>query len=97
MTDPTVARSVEHLRGCEPLFTQYIRSRGIDAFVRAAYLYMLGRPTDEDGMRVYGSRLRRGTHNPFELLQILAMSDEFKVNRTELTAPTQASFPFLID
>ncbi len=95
--DPTVARSVEHLRGCEPLFTNYIRSRGIDAFVRAAYVYMLGRAVDETGLRIYGNRLRRGTHHPFELLQILAASEEFITRRPELVAPTQSSFPFLID
>jgi hypothetical protein len=95
--DPTVVRSVEHLRGCEPLFTQYIRSRGIDAFVRVAYVYMLGRPADEAGLRLYGNRLRRGTHHPFDLLQILAASEEFLARRPELVAPTQSSFPFLID
>ncbi len=95
--DPTIARSVEHLRGCEPLFTQYIRSRGIDAFVRVAYVYMLGRPVDEIGLQVYGNCLRRGTHYPFELLLILATSEEFLARRPELVAPTQSSFPFMID
>ncbi len=95
--DPTVARSVEHLRGCETLFTNFIRVRGIDAFIRAAYIYMLGRPVDETGMGIYGTRLRRGTHKPFELLQILAVSEEFLARRPKLVAPTQPSFPFLID
>ena len=95
--DPTTAQSVDHLRGCDPLFTHYILNRGIDAFVRAAYVYILGRPVDEAGLKVYGNRLRRGTHRPFELLEILATSEEFLARRPELVAPTQPSFPFLID
>lgn len=94
--DPTIARSVEHLRGCEPLFTHYIRSYGIDAFVRVAYVFMLGRPVDEAGLRIYGNRLRRGTHHAFELLQILAASEEFLSKYRELIAPSQSSFPFLV-
>ena len=95
--DPTIAQSIEQLRGCEPLFNHYIRGRGIDAFVRVAYVYMLGRPVDETGLRIYGSNLRRGINQPFELLQILAASDEFIERRPELVAPTQSSFPFLIN
>ena len=95
--DPTVVRSVEQLRGCEAIFAHYIRNRGIDAFVRAAYVYMLGRPVDETGLRTYGHRLRQGTHRPFELLQILAASEEFVSRRPDLVAPTQSAFPFLID
>ncbi len=94
--DPTVVRSIEQLRGCGEMFTRYIRIRGVDAFVRTAYLYTLNRPADESGLRLYAGRIRRGLHQPFEVLQILAASEEFAARQPNMMAPTESSFPFLV-
>jgi hypothetical protein len=95
--DPTMARSVEQLRGCETLFARFVITRGVEAFVRTAYVYILGRPADEQGLKLYATRIRRGLSPPFELLQILAASEEYLLRRPALVAPTQPSFPFLVD
>ena len=94
--DPTVANSVEQLRCCEALFASFVRQYGVEAFVRTTYVYVLGRPADENGLVVYANRLRRGVHSPFELLRILAASDEFAERHRTLIAPTQPSFPYLL-
>ncbi len=94
--DPTVAGSIEQLRCCDALFAGFVRQHGIEAFVRTTYVYVLGRPADETGLAMYANRLRRGIHTPFELLRILAGSDEFAQRHRTLTAPTQPSFPYLL-
>jgi hypothetical protein len=92
--DPTVLASVDQLNGCAEVFQQFIRARGIDAFVRAAYAYILARPVDSEGLRTYGRLLRTGTVSPDSILKTLSQSQEFKSTARDLSAPTSLSFPF---
>ena len=96
-TDPTMVWSVQQLRGCDRIFAEFIRRRGVDAFVRTAYTYVLGRPADEEGLNLYANRIRRGLHQPFDLLEVLAQSPEYTERRPAMIAPTRPSFPFLTD
>ena len=91
--DPTMIRSVDELRGCESLFRAFILRAGVDAFVRAAYVYVLSRPADADGLAHYGRQLRAGAMTPFRLLRALAESDEFRARPRLLVAPNSAAFP----
>ena len=92
--DPFVLRSIEELRHCEPMFGAYIRQNGIRQFIRAAYLYVLGRPADETGITHYGKLIRRGIMMPFALIKALSESDEFRTSNRALAAPTSPDFAF---
>ncbi|MGA2044380.1 MAG: DUF4214 domain-containing protein [Roseiarcus sp.] len=95
--DPTMIRSIEELRGCDVLFRNLILRGGVDAFVRAAYVYVLSRPADSDGLGHYGRQLRAGAMTPFNLLRALAASDEFRARPRQLVAPSSAAFPLGCD
>jgi hypothetical protein len=92
--DPTIIGDITELRGCEPLFSAYIKARGVNAFIRAAYVYALGRPADEAGLARYGGLIRKAALAGFDLLAILADSDEFRARPRALAAPNMPSFPF---
>ena len=92
--DPFVLKSIEDLRHCEPMFGAYIRQHGIRQFIRATYLYVLGRPADESGIAHYGKMIRRGIMMPFALIKALSESDEFKKANRALAAPTSSDFAF---
>jgi len=92
--DPTLIGDITQLRGCEPLFSAYIKARGVNAFIRAAYVYALGRPADEAGLARYGGLIRQATLLGYDLLAILADSDEFRARPRALAAPNMPSFPF---
>ena len=93
-SDPTTLRSIEQLRGCAFVFSKSIESGGIKAFVRAAYIYVLGRPADREGLLLYSHMIRNGDISPFGLLEVLSDSDEFRSRPHSLIAPTQPEFIF---
>ncbi len=92
--DPTLITSLQQLSGCEGLFGRFIKTHGIDAFVRAAYLYLLGRPADLSGLRSYGKHLRAKNVTPHGLLLAIANSDEYRARPRQHCAPNVAAFPF---
>jgi hypothetical protein len=93
-SDPTVISDVMQLRGCDPVFSAYVKTRGVAAFVRTVYVYVLARPADDTGLSLYGGLIRKGALNPFELITILADSDEFRAKPRSLNAPNSPTFPF---
>jgi len=92
--DPTILLSLDFLDAFEPVFEDYIRARGVDAFLRAVYVYVLGRPIDEAGLRLYGRLMRQKRMSPFAMVRTLADSAEFTSKPRQLLAPTQSGFPF---
>jgi hypothetical protein len=68
--------------------------RGVEAFVRAAYAYVLGRPADASGLASYGELLRKSTLTPLQLLTTLTDCDEFRSRPRLLAAPITTAFPF---
>lgn len=93
-SDPTLLSAVEQLRGCEAMFAAFVKEHGVDAFVRAAYLYVLARPYDASGRALYGRLLHNGLMTPYNLLRALYDSDEFRSRPRLLSAPNTAAFPF---
>jgi len=93
-SDPTVLTQLDQLDGCGPAFDSFVEVRGVEAFVRAAYVYALGRPVDQVGISLYGNLLREGALTPYGLLQVLSESDEFKSVSRLLAAPPTPGFPF---
>lgn len=92
--DPTLVQSVEQLEGCGEVFDAYIRAKGVDAFVRTSYVYVLGRPADLNGAAFYGKLIRHRTLSPYALLRSLSESDEFSSRSRLLGAPNTTEFPF---
>lgn len=95
--DPTLLHSLGQLEGCRALFERFIDARGVDAFVRAAYIFLLNRPADPSGLASYGDHLRAKTLTPFGLLLAIAEGDEYRASARQHVAPTMPSFPFRID
>jgi hypothetical protein len=93
-SDPTTITSIFQLKGCELIFGDFMKTRGVDAFIRAAYVYALGRPADTSGLASYGQMIRRNTLTPFHLLELLTNSDEFRSRLRLLAAPNSMGFPF---
>ncbi|MCX8134120.1 MAG: DUF4214 domain-containing protein [Roseococcus sp.] len=92
--DPTVLRSIDQLRGCQSLFARFVKQRGVNEFVRAAYAYVLGRAADPEGLMAYGRMLRNGSITPFGLLTVLADSSEFQSRSRLLPPPSSPGFVF---
>ena len=92
--DPTVAKSIEELRGCSEIFNRYIQAQGVDAFVRRMYSYILNRPADIGGVALYATHIRRATLTAFQVAEAIADSDEYRSRKTTLIAPTSPGFPF---
>jgi hypothetical protein len=92
--DPTTIKSISQLRGCDQIFAQYLKAHGVDAFVRAAYVYTLGRAADPSGRATYGNMIRKNSFSPFQLLEILSDSEEFRSRMRLLAAPNTIGFPF---
>jgi hypothetical protein len=93
-SDPTQITSIEQLRGCSEIFTTLIEAAGVEAFIRAAYIYALGRPADPTGLKLYGGLIGGGELSPFGLLQALCDGDEFRAVARILIAPTEPGFIF---
>jgi hypothetical protein len=94
--DPTRIGSLDQLRGCDGLFKTFVKTQGIDAFVRAAYLYLLHRPADSSGKAAYRKHLRTRKVTPYGLLLVIADSDEYRSRFRQHCAPTMPAFPFRI-
>ena len=92
--DPTVIGSVDQLRAHGSFFIDFMNRRGIDEFIETAYIYTLGRPVDETGRGIYAPLLATGTLLPFDLLTLLATSDEFRSRPRVLAAPNTPAFLF---
>ena len=95
-TDPTIIHSIHQLRGCGPLFDQYLTYHGPEAFVRAAYVYILGRPADVSGLETYAALLKGGELHAHGVLSALHDSDEYRAAPRLLGAPTEPGFVFAI-
>jgi hypothetical protein len=89
-----VVRSIEQLRGCGQAFANFIATEGVAEFVRAAYVYILGRRADETGMALYTGLLQDGSLQPYELLRALHDSEEFRSAPRLLIAPPEPGFVF---
>lgn len=92
--DPTSLRGIDELAGCAALFDQIIKTSGPGAFVRAAYVYVLGRPADPAGFTHYSRMLTRRELAPFDLLRVLYDSTEFRGAPRLLPTPTEPGFVF---
>jgi Domain of unknown function (DUF4214) len=95
LSDPTVVQSIEQLDGCEALFREFVLAQGAEAFVRAAYIYVLGRSVDPTGLKHYVRLMRGGALSPLRLLKALAESDEFRSRPRLLCVPNSSAFPFI--
>ena len=93
--DPTVLRSIQQLQGCGDLLARFVQAHGIEAFIRTAYAYVLGRPADPAGQAAYDRMLRIGALTPFGLLLLLADSVEFREQPRLLPSPAAPGFVFL--
>ena len=96
-SDPTVITSLEQLRGCNLSFEQFIEAKGSESFVRAVYVYLLGRPADAAGLNAYETHLRARRVSPFELLLTVADSEEYRSRPRFHWAPTAPAFPFRLN
>jgi hypothetical protein len=96
-SDPTVLGSLRQLHGCRPVFDSYIKRQGVEGFVRAAYVFILGRPADTEGVMTYARLIRHSMLEPLDVLLALSESDEFRSRPRMLGAPNTAAFPFNLD
>jgi hypothetical protein len=94
-TDPTLISGVWQLRGCEQLLLKFIRTHGVEAFVRAAYIYVLGRDADDSGRAMYSRCIRQSTLSPVGILEVLADSEEYRSRTRQLGTPNSSTFPFV--
>ncbi len=93
-SDPTLVRSIEQLNGCNTVFADFVSAHGVQAFVRAAYVYVLGRPADANGLSTYSALLQNRRMPPFELLRALHDGEEFRSKPRQLIAPPEPGFVF---
>jgi hypothetical protein len=92
--DPTVISALSQLRQCDPLLVEFIRVQGVDAFLNAAYPYVLGRPADDAGRASYSRAIRMASLSPVGVLETLGESEEFRKSSRLLAAPNSPEFPF---
>jgi hypothetical protein len=97
LEDPTLLQEIWQLRGCEYVARNYIKRRGVEEFVRAAYLYVLERPADATGLDSYVKNIREGTLSAVQVIEALADSEEFWRESRQLKAPCDRAFPFIAD
>lgn len=93
--DPFVIAQISQLRACEDLFARFVRSKSASAFVRMAYIYMLGRPADPETLALHAEMLAKGQLAPLRLLRMIAETREFRARPRELAAPNAPGFPFV--
>jgi hypothetical protein len=93
-SDPTMVYSIEALRGCVSVLESFLGIAGPEGFVRAAYIYILGRFADAAATAAYGTQLCDGTLAPYDLLKILYESAEFQSDPRLLAAPPDPGFAF---
>ena len=94
-SDPTIIQGIWQLRQCEGILMQFLRRHGVDAYIDAAYAYILGRAPDHGGHVQYARHLRQATLSPVGVLEALADTDEFRSTARQLAAPKSRAFPFV--
>lgn len=92
--DPTVTGDIGQLSAHGPVLAAFLARHGVERFIHTAYVYVLGRPADENGIGVYAPLLDLGALSPFGLLALLAASDEFRARPRFLAAPNTPAFVF---
>lgn len=95
LLDPFVIDRVSQLRDLSELFDAFIRARGVEAFVRTAYVYLLGRAADVEGVALHGHMIEEKTLSPYGLLELLSETQEFRARPRLLAAPKAPAFPFV--
>jgi hypothetical protein len=94
--DPTVLRSTDQIEACEADLKAFAASRGVEAFVRTAYVYVLGR-VDHSRLALHKQLVGEGRLSPSAMIRLLADSAEFRSNGRRLPAPNNPDFPFRLD
>jgi hypothetical protein len=92
--DPTTLRNIRQLSGWGPGFAAFIERHGAQAFVRAAHLYVLGRPPESQRLALEERLLTSGAVTPFGLLSLLADVEEVRSGARRLASPIAPGFPF---
>ena len=93
--DPTLLRSPEQLESLAPALDAFVAAQGVEAFVRAAYIYVLGRHVDPSGLASFGRHIRSRRLTPYAMLLSLAEGQEFAERGRRVAAPNRPGFPFL--
>jgi hypothetical protein len=96
VSDPTIIGSLDQLSGLNEVFASFCDRFGAEAYVRAAYIYLLGRSADASGLKAYRRHLQAGNSTPYELLRAIADSEEYRSRPRRHCAPTAAGFPFKV-
>ncbi|NJO56329.1 MAG: DUF4214 domain-containing protein [Rhodospirillales bacterium] len=65
---------------------------GVERFVDVAYMWVLGRRADEEGIRVYVTKISESM-TPINLVSILLRSNERKAKTLPITSPFSPTFP----
>jgi hypothetical protein len=91
--DPTVLRSTDQIEACEEDLKAFAASRGVEAFVRTAYVYVLGR-VDHTRLALHKQLVDEGRLSPYAMIRLLAESAEFRTSGRRLPAPNDLNFPF---
>lgn len=94
-TDPTLSPSIERLESLASVLDAFLVTQGVEAFVGAAYLYVLGRRVDPSGLASFSDRLRTRCLSPYGMLLSLAEGPEFVARNCRLVPPNRPGFPFL--
>lgn len=92
--DPFSAPNVQALRGAGELFDAYVINEGARAFARVAYLYVLNRRADPEGLALNLALVEKGALTPFGLLTLLAESHEALSEPRRFASPKAPEFPF---
>jgi len=93
--DPTLMPSIELLESLAPLLDAFLAAQGVEAFVGAAYLYVLGRRVDPSGLASFSRLLRSKRLTPYAMLLALAEGPEFAERGCRLVPPNRPGFPFV--
>jgi hypothetical protein len=95
--DPMLLASIDQLDGCKRIFEAFIHTRGVEAFVKAAYLYVLDRPCDPAGLGHYSRLIRNEWLGPEGLVRALYNCEEFRSRPRTILAPNTPGFPFSLE
>ena len=95
--DPTVLRSPDQFEACEEDLNAVAASHGVEAFVRKAHVYVLGRSIDHKGLTLYKHLMSQGRLSPYAMIRLLVDSAEFRTSGRRLAAPNNPNFPFRLD
>lgn len=94
--DPTVIENIQQLKACRLVFSAFIAALGIDAFIRTACLYALGRAPTPDELTRYRPLLEAGPATPFDVMTALHDGRAEHDHPGVLLAPTEPGFAFRV-